>query len=74
MLPKQTRRSLCDPFRAHNAGQQGVDDERIGDEAADKAAPYGIVACRIALHGPIGTLNSAQAILAQAEFGTPDAD
>jgi hypothetical protein len=39
MLPKQARRSLCGPFRSHNAGQQGVDDERIGDDTADKAAP-----------------------------------
>jgi hypothetical protein len=38
-LPKQARRSLCGPFRSHNAGQQGIDDERIGDETADKAAP-----------------------------------
>jgi hypothetical protein len=39
MLPKQARRSLCDPFRSHNARQQGVNDERVGDETADKAAP-----------------------------------
>jgi hypothetical protein len=39
MLPKQARRRLCGPFRSHNAGQEGVDDERIGDETADKAAP-----------------------------------
>jgi hypothetical protein len=38
-LPKQARRSLCGPFRSHNAGQQGVDDDRIRDETADKAAP-----------------------------------
>jgi hypothetical protein len=39
MLPKQARRSLRGPFRSHNAGQQRIDNERIGDETADKAAP-----------------------------------
>ena len=38
-LPKQARRSLCGPFRSHNAGQQGVDDKRIRGDTADKAAP-----------------------------------
>jgi hypothetical protein len=39
MLPEQARRSLGGPFRTHDAGQQGIDNERIGDETADEAAP-----------------------------------
>jgi len=39
MLAKQACRSLRGPFRSHNAGQEGVNDQRIRNNAADKAAP-----------------------------------
>lgn len=51
MLTNEACRSLRDPLRSHDAGQQCVDDERIGDDTADNAAPERIVACKIALHG-----------------------
>jgi hypothetical protein len=55
-LANQTSRGLRDPFRLNEARQQRRDDQRIGDGAADNAAPpgaapEGIVACRNALHG-----------------------
>jgi hypothetical protein len=39
MFAKQARRRLRSPLGSDNAGQQCVDDERVGNDAADKAAP-----------------------------------
>jgi len=39
MLVKQARRGLRGPFGAQNARQQRVENKRIGNHAANKAAP-----------------------------------
>lgn len=45
MLVKQSRRGLRNPFSAQKTGQQRVENKRIGNNAADKAAPQMPVAC-----------------------------
>jgi hypothetical protein len=39
MLVKQARRGFCAPLRAQNTGQQRIENKRVRNDAANKAAP-----------------------------------